>query len=156
MSRMRSFLRRLDVRLVLTLSSVAVLSLLVSGLAVFQILPAYFEQQAEARLASAAIASELYTQEVAKQVAVFQPQLLSTRDVREGKFLAEVAAFAAENFVQGTVEFFNQDGSLAARASPSERNVTLPAAPRLAPRSQSGCAATTVRPARCPSRAPSC
>lgn len=120
---MRSFLRRLDVRLVLTLSSVAVLSLLVSGLAVFQILPAYFEQQAEARLASAAIASELYTQEVAKQVAVFQPQLLSTRDVREGKFLAEVAAFAAENFVQGTVEFFNQDGSLAARASPSERNV---------------------------------
>ncbi len=123
MTGLRSFLRRLDVRLVLTLSSVAVLSLLVSGLALFQILPAYFEQQAEARLASAAIASQLYTQEIAKQVAAFQPQLLTTRDVREGKFLSEVAGFAAENFVQGTIEFFNEDGSLAARASPSAKDV---------------------------------
>jgi signal transduction histidine kinase len=116
----RSFLSRLDVRLVLTLSSVAAVSLLVSGIALFQILPGYFEQQAELRLKNAGQATGLFLADRAEAAANLQPQLLINRELREGRFLTEVAQFAADTFVFGTVEFYNDDGSLAARATPSD------------------------------------
>ncbi len=120
MNRVRAFLSRLDVRLVLTLSSVAAVSLLVSGIALFQILPSYFEQQAELRLGNAGQATALYLADRAEAAADLQPQYLTNKELREGRFLTEVAQFAADNFVFGTVDFYNEDGTLAARASPSD------------------------------------
>jgi signal transduction histidine kinase len=120
MSRLRSFFSRLDVRLVLTLSSIAAVSLLVSGLALFQILPGYFVDQAERRLSNAGVATGLFLQNQAESVAQSQPQFLTNKELREGRFMREVAQFAADRFVLGTVEFYNADGSLAARAFPSD------------------------------------
>ncbi len=120
MSRLRAFLNRLDVRLVLTLSSVAAVSLLVSGIALFQILPNYFVGQAEQRLSNAGQATGLFLQNQAESIAAQRPQFLTLRELREGRFLPGVAQFAADNFVLGTVEFYNLDGSLAARAVPSD------------------------------------
>lgn len=119
MNRLRAFFSRLDVRLVLTLSSIAIISLIVSGLALFQILPSYFEDQAERRLVNAGQATGYYLQGQAETVAQFRPQYLTNKELREGRFLTEVAQFAADNFVLGTVEFYNPDNTLAARASPS-------------------------------------
>ncbi len=120
MTTLRSFFSRLDVRLVLTLSSIAAISLLVSGLALFQILPGYFVDQAELRLKNAGQATALFLQNQAESVAESKPQVLTNKELREGRFLRQQAQFAADNFVQGTVEFYNEDGTLAARASPSD------------------------------------
>jgi signal transduction histidine kinase len=117
--RLRVIFSRLDVRLVVTLSTIAAVSLLVSGIALFQILPDYFEHQAEQRLANAGVATGLYMQNQAEAVAENRPQYLSVKELREGQFLHDVAEFAANNFVLGTVEFYNTDGSLAAREDPS-------------------------------------
>ncbi len=119
----RSFLRRLDVRLVVMLSSVAVAGLLVSGLALYQILPNYFQEQAEKRLESAAVAAALYTQDSSASKAIVQPQLLLQREVREGRFLTDTAQTLANSFVQATVAFYNADGTLAARAEPTNASV---------------------------------
>jgi signal transduction histidine kinase len=116
---LRSFLRRLDVRLVATLGSLAVASLLVSGLALYQILPGYFVEQAEKRLQSASVAAALYVQDQAASVAQRTPNVLLQREVREGQFLAQTAQTLADRFVQATVEFYNADGTLASSASPT-------------------------------------
>ncbi len=115
-----SLLRRFDVRLVATLASVAMLSLIVSALALYQLLPTYFEEQAQKRLESAAVASVLYTQDRAQFAVSFQPQVLRTPEVREGSFLTQAAQNLANSFVQATVSFYNSDGSLAARAMPQD------------------------------------
>jgi signal transduction histidine kinase len=120
MSGLRSFFSRLDVRLVVTLSSIAAVSLLVSGLALFQILPNYFVDQAELRLKNAGQATAFYLQTSGQSLAEGADRaVLTNKELREGRFLAGIAQDAADQFVQGTVEIYNPDGSLAARASPS-------------------------------------
>jgi signal transduction histidine kinase len=126
MNRLGAFFNRLDVRLVVTLSSVAAISLLVSGLALFQILPDYFEKQAEQRLLNAGQATALYLQNQGEAEAESpEREILGNKELREGRFLAGIAQFAADNFVRGTVELFNEDGSLAARATPSNPGVLV-------------------------------
>jgi signal transduction histidine kinase len=105
------FLRRLEVRLVLALASVALVALTVSGIALFQILPSYFVDQAHARLLGAADAT-------ASLIKDEPPDKLSPRELRETT-LASIAKNAAKNIAQATVEIINvQDGSRAAFASP--------------------------------------
>jgi signal transduction histidine kinase len=106
------FLRRLEVRLVLALASVALVALTVSGIALFQILPSYFVDQAHARLVAAADAT-------ASLIKDEPPDQLSPREVREPKVFMGIAESAANNIAQATVEIINvQDGSRAAIASP--------------------------------------
>jgi signal transduction histidine kinase len=105
------FLRRLEVRLVLALASVALVALTVSGIALFQILPSYFVDQAHARLVAAADAT-------ASLIKDEPPDHLSPHDVRDSN-LQGIAESAANNIAQATVEIINvQDGSPAAIASP--------------------------------------
>ena len=114
------FLQQLNVRIVMAISSVALVGLLVSGLALNQILPGYFLEQAGSRADTAAIATALLLQKTAGEAAVSQPQLLTIRELRETQLLQAVADTAAISLAQGTVEFFNTDGSLAARAEPDD------------------------------------
>jgi signal transduction histidine kinase len=113
----RGFFRRLDVRLVLALSSVAIAALLVSGLALFQILPGYFIEQAQTRLNEAlgptedAIATELGTVEQQGQLLV--------AEVRQD-YLQRAAQSAADSAALATVVITDlSDGSMV-RAKPSE------------------------------------
>ncbi|HSM38765.1 MAG TPA: HAMP domain-containing sensor histidine kinase [Candidatus Limnocylindrales bacterium] len=112
-------LKRLNVRLVLVLASVAALALLISGVALSQVLPGYFLDQA-ARRADAAVRSTPFLVRVrAEAAAETRPSVLLTPELRNTQILGPVAQFAADNLAQGTVEIYYDDGTLAARAQPA-------------------------------------
>jgi signal transduction histidine kinase len=106
------------VRLVLALASIAVVALLVSGIALSQILPGYFLEQAARSAHAAALSTQLLLAANAQRVLQTQPQFLATRELRESQLFQPVAQDAADTLAQGTVEIHNPDGSLAARAVP--------------------------------------
>ena len=118
------FLQQLNVRMVMAISSVALVGLLVSGAALNQILPGYFLEQAGSRAETAALSTALLLEKTAGEAAVTRPQLLTIRELRETQLLKPVADTAAKSLAQGTVEIFNPDGSLAARAEPDADTVT--------------------------------
>jgi signal transduction histidine kinase len=117
-----AWFQQLNARLVLALASVALVALLVSGLALNQVLPGYFVEQATSRARSAALATALLLQEKATSEAATRPELLTVRELRETQFLTAVAATAAKELAQGTVTFYNPDGGLAAQAGPDEQS----------------------------------
>src|SRR3990172_8590878 len=113
-----AWFQQLNARLVLALASVALVALLVSGLSLNQVLPGYFEEQAASRARTAALGTHLLLKEQVERVRTSQPQLLTIRELREAQLLRPVAETAAKALAQGTVSFYNEDGTLAARAEP--------------------------------------
>jgi signal transduction histidine kinase len=111
-------LQRLNVRLVLILASVVLVALLVSGVALSQILPGYFADEAERRAETAAIGTSILVRNGAEFLAQRQPGLLLTRELRDTQLLQPAAQEAANALAQGTVEITYLDGSQAARAAP--------------------------------------
>jgi signal transduction histidine kinase len=122
-------LRRLDARLVLTISAVALLGLLISGIAISQILPGYFTEQATQRLRSDANATYRLLEDEVARVLVTRPGLLAP-DVRGPRVYQEIIQRAADDLVRATVEVWEGE-QLMARAEP--RNVAGLAAEGLAP-----------------------
>jgi signal transduction histidine kinase len=116
--RQLAWFQQLNARLVLALASVALVALLVSGVAVNQILPGYFIEQATSQARTAALATALLLEGEADTVRRTQPEYLTVRELRETQFLSAVAEKAATELAQGTLAFYNPDGSLAARAEP--------------------------------------
>ncbi|HEX6140476.1 MAG TPA: HAMP domain-containing sensor histidine kinase [Candidatus Limnocylindria bacterium] len=110
------WLTRLNVRLVLALAGVALLAMLVSGVALWQILPGYFREQARLRAETGEQATALYVQ----QYVDANPTQAIAREVRDTQLIQVAAQFAADQIVQGTITITYGDGSLAARASPSD------------------------------------
>jgi signal transduction histidine kinase len=110
--------QRLNVRLVLVLSGVALVALLVSGVALSQILPGYFADEAERRAETAAIATSILVRTGAEFLADRRPGLLLTRELRDTQLLQPAAQEAANALAQGTVVITYLDGSQAARAVP--------------------------------------
>jgi signal transduction histidine kinase len=110
-----AWLRRLNVRLTLMLAGVAVLALMVSAVALYQILPDYFLEQARQRAETAETASALRVRERAEAY----PSLLYAKEVRDTQIIQTAAEYAANNIVLGTLEIYYPDGSLAARGEPS-------------------------------------
>lgn len=128
-----AWFQQLNARLVLALASVALVALLVSGLSLNQVLPGYFVEQAASRARTAALSTALLLQEQANSVATTRPQLLTVRELREAQLLRPVAETAARALAQGTVSFYNEDGTLAARAEPDAATVEALAADGLHP-----------------------
>ena len=119
-------LQRLNVRLVLVLASVALVALLVSGVALSQILPGYFADEAERRAETAARATFILVVNQAEIYRREQPGLVLTPELRNTQLLQPVAQLAANALAQGTVEITYEEGSLAARAVPDgETDATL-------------------------------
>ncbi|HET6649119.1 MAG TPA: HAMP domain-containing protein, partial [Candidatus Limnocylindria bacterium] len=115
----RSLVRRLNVRLVLAFSAVALVGLVVSGLAITQILPGYFrEQTAQQAQTSAASAALLLSQEVLSRGEV-EPSIANVAELRDVYIVRPVATSAARIF-NATVEIFNADGQQVAIAEPSD------------------------------------
>jgi signal transduction histidine kinase len=121
-TRMRSplaWLSRLNVRLVFILAGVALIALLVSGIALSQILPGFFLDQAERRSFTAALLTGVLVRERQPIEALQRPYLLQTPELRNTVFLGGIAQEAANEFAQASVEItYQEDGSLAARAGP--------------------------------------
>ena len=112
-------LQRLNVRLVLVLVSVALLALLVSGVALSQILPGYFVDQATRRARTAEISTAILVQNQFELYADLNPSWLATKELRDTQILQGAADTAANFLAQGTVEItYTSDGSLAAVSSP--------------------------------------
>ena len=115
----RGLLQRLNVRLVLVLASITLVALLVSGIALAQILPGYFLDQARRRAETAAISTAILVQNRAQFFAETQPSTLLTRELRDTRLLQVEAERAAGALAEGTVEIrYAADGSLAAMAAP--------------------------------------
>lgn len=111
-----AWLRRLNVRLTLTLAGVAVLALLVSAVALYQILPGYFLEQAVQRAETAAAATYVTVQRYVDAA----PASSVTREQRDTALIAPAAQFAADRLAQGSISILYPDGSLAAHAEPRE------------------------------------
>jgi signal transduction histidine kinase len=114
--------QRLNVRLVLALASVVLVALLVSGVALSQILPGYFVDQAERRAETAAISTAILVESVAENYDQTNRSILRTPELRNTVLLADLAQRAANSLAQGTVEirYDDADGPVAARATPGE------------------------------------
>ena len=131
------FLRRLDVRLVLALSSVAFVALMVSGIALSQFLPDYFAQQEESRLSSATNSTAILIQDTLERL---EPAKYSSVSARQ-PYIQKAAQVAATSLAEGTVAiYYNDDGSLAAVATPANPSQLtsqgLRLDPDVAPRSE--------------------
>ena len=109
-------LRGLRFRLILVLSSISLISLLVVGVALNQILNAYFAEQEGRRLSQIADSSAQGLEQFVRLNV--PPEALAVREVREGSLIPQLAQFVADQ-VPGTVEVSNPDGSVFAHAEPS-------------------------------------
>ena len=109
---------RLNVRLVLALASVVLVALLVSGIALSQVLPGYFIDQAERRAETAARATALLVRTNADFLREQRPGWLLTPELRNTQLLQPVAENAATQLAQGTVVITYEDGSIGALAEP--------------------------------------
>jgi signal transduction histidine kinase len=106
------------VRLVVALASTALIALLISGVALNQILPGYFEEQGRARTASAAQATALLIIDTANRSPL--REFLTDQALREARIIQPAAQEAADGLLV-TVEVFNTaDGSQAAFAEPED------------------------------------
>jgi signal transduction histidine kinase len=115
----RSLVRRLNVRLVLAFSAVALVGLVVSGLAITQILPGYFrEQTAQQARTSAASAALLLSQEVLRRGEI-EPSTANVPELRDVYIVRPVANSAARIF-NATVEIYNADNQQVAVAEPPD------------------------------------
>jgi signal transduction histidine kinase len=106
------------VRLVLVLAGIALVALVVSGVAINQILPGYFLDQAQRSAEGAARSTATLVQANAILVAEVRPQWLIVDELRNTQLLQPVAQQAANTLALGTVEITYADGSPAARAAP--------------------------------------
>ena len=102
-------------RLVVGLASVSLIALLVLGIAVNQILNAYFEEQESRRLDQAADAIQRLFPEFLAQVP---PTDLAVREIREGVLIPRVARAFADQ-LPGTIAVSNPDGAVFFRTEPS-------------------------------------
>lgn len=113
--------QRLNVRLVLVLLAVALLALVVSSVALSQILPRFFVDQATRRAETAEVSTAILTQNQFEFYAQLHPSWLTTQELRDSLILRKVAETAANSLAQGTVEItYTQGGALAAIASPDD------------------------------------
>lgn len=114
-----TWLAQLNTRLVVILAGIALIALLVSGVALSQILPGYFIDQAERRADAAVLSTALAVRDRAAFLAEVRPTWLTTPEIRNAQ-LQQVADSAANNFAYATVEItYANDGSPAARAVPN-------------------------------------
>ena len=116
-----ALLQQLNVRLVLALAIVALVSLIVSGIAITQILPPYFTEQTEQRMRTSAASIGLdLRQEVAR--IGDSPTGRNTAEIdelRDGRIVPRVAADGASIF-NATVTIVNQFGEQVARELSSD------------------------------------
>ena len=115
----RALVTRLNVRLILAIATVALVGLVVSGIAITQILPGYFREQAEDRIrTTAASTGSLLSQELIRR-AEFQPDVVGTEELRDVYIVPPLAANAAQ-FFSATVTIYNADGQRVAHEEPPD------------------------------------
>lgn len=113
-----AFWQRLNTRLVLAIASVALISLLISALAISQILPGYFRQQAVERLETAAVGVAVMTQALADARREENPNVPIVPELRQLHIYERAVELAAGALIPATVAIYNKAGQLEAMAQP--------------------------------------
>jgi len=111
--------QRLNIRLILALAIVALVSLTVSGVAITQILPGYFAEQTQERIQTAASSTGIFLSTRISNVAESQPGSVAASEVRDQFIVPPVALDAATAF-NATVTIINADGDVVARETPPD------------------------------------
>ena len=114
----RSLVTRLNVRLFLAISAVALIGLVVSGLAITQILPGYFREQTEDRIATTTASTALLLSQELIRRGEIQPDIVGTPELRD-IYVGLVAADAARIF-SATVTVVNEDGQRVTEKDPPD------------------------------------
>ena len=110
------FAQRLNVRLVFALWSVALVGLVVSAIAINQILPAYFADQARTRVETAAFSTALLTQALADAQ---NPTASRTPELRRVFIFRPAVQLASGPPTHATVTIYDETG-LQATATPTD------------------------------------
>lgn len=108
--------QRLNTRLVTALAVVALVGLLVSGLAINQIIPGYFREQTLERMQTSAASTGILLQQY---IADAPLNWAVATEIRDTQIVPRVARDAAR-FFNATVSIVNADGSEVARAEPPD------------------------------------
>jgi signal transduction histidine kinase len=112
-----AFFQRLNTRLVLAIGSVALVGLIVSAIAINQILPEYFAEQTRERLSSALVSTRLLIDIFAQREGPGS----NASEVRDIQVLRPVTEIASNVLIPATVEIADENGRIVARASPPDR-----------------------------------
>jgi signal transduction histidine kinase len=107
--------RQLNLRLVLALSGVSLVSLLVSGIAINQILPGYFREQTLERLQTSAASTGILLQQ---RVTDAPGNNGAIAELRDGTIVPRLAQEAA-GFFNATVTIFDENGARLGHGVPS-------------------------------------
>jgi signal transduction histidine kinase len=98
---------------------VALVGLVVSGIAITQILPGYFAEQTRDRIATTAASTGLLLSQELIRRGEFQPDIVGTAELRDVYLVPPIAADAARIF-NATVTVYNEDGQQVAREEPRD------------------------------------
>lgn len=112
-------LQRLNVRLVVALAIVALVGLVVSGIAITQILPGYFAEQTQERIQTAAGSTVISLREEISRVGETQEAAVVADETRNTFLVPRIAANAARVF-NATVTILDAEGRLVASGTPPD------------------------------------
>ncbi|MCV0402217.1 MAG: HAMP domain-containing histidine kinase [Chloroflexi bacterium] len=130
-----AFFQRLNTRLVLAIASVALVGLIVSALAINQILPGYFSEQTSERLNAAAISAETIMLQGASEA---NDGVVQAAELRAQFIIAPAIELTSLFILPATYAVYDQEG----------RRVALSTPDNLAELRARGLRADPVRPAR--------
>jgi signal transduction histidine kinase len=121
---LRRFVQRLNVRFVFALWSIALVGLVISAIAINQILPDYFRQQSRERLETAARSIIVITQSISDAISEESPQTPLVAELRRVFIFNRVADLAAGPLIPATVRIYDETG-LQSEASPANVEALL-------------------------------
>src|SRR5688572_3881261 len=111
--------QRLNLRLVLALAIVALVGLVVSGVAINQILPGYFAEQTRERIQTSAVSTGILLRQEISRRGEAQANAVAAAEVRDVFIVPEVAEDAAFLF-NATVTIANSNGDVLAVEEPPD------------------------------------
>jgi signal transduction histidine kinase len=117
-----AFVQRLNTRLVMAIASVALISLLISAIAINQILPAYFADQSSQRLDSAMNATQILLEELATSAREQNENNLIIRELRVALVYQQTAELAVRAIIPATIRIYEGPNRLVATAQPSAQD----------------------------------
>ena len=111
--------QRLNTRLVLAIGSVALVGLIVSAVAINQILPGYFAEQTTERLETAGLGTSLLMRQLAtNEIANDRPGVVEAAELRATYVVRPAVQVFAQFILPATYAVFNQRGERVALSAP--------------------------------------
>ena len=116
-----AFVQRLNTRLIFAFSLVALVGLVVSAIAINQILPGYFARQTQERLVTAAEATGLLMQQLAANELLNERfAVITVAELREARVIRPAVEVATRFILPATYAVYNARDQLVAESAPRD------------------------------------